>query len=115
MSEALVAACEAVLFVADEPLDLHELALAVEADADAVEAALDALERRLAERGAGVVVDRTGARYGLRAAPGEPASAASRLQARAPERGASPALEGEAEKPQSGGIGARNSSDPLGS
>jgi segregation and condensation protein B len=91
VSDALVAACEAVLFVAGEPLDLHELALAVEADADAVEAALDALEQALAARGAGVVVDRTGARYGLRAAPGGPAEAASRLQARAPERGLSPA------------------------
>ena len=91
MSDALVAACEAVLFVASEPLDLHELALAVEADADAVEAALAALDGALAARGAGVVVDRTGARYGLRAAPGAPAEAASRLQARAPERGLSPA------------------------
>ena len=39
----------------------------------------------------GVVLDRAGARYGLRAAPGGPAEAASRLQARAPERGLSPA------------------------
>ena len=77
MSDALVAACEALLFVAGEPLDLHDLASAAEADEQAVAHALDELERRLAERGAGVVLDRTGGRYGLRAAPGEPAEAAS--------------------------------------
>ncbi len=91
MSDALVAACEAVLFVAGEPLDLHELAIATEADESLIEGALDELERRLAERGAGVVLDRSGRRFGLRAAPGGPAEAASRLQARAPERGLSPA------------------------
>ena len=91
MSDALVAACEALLFVASEPLALHEIAAAAEADEQAVERALGDLERRLEERGAGVVLDRTGARFGLRAAPGDPAEAASRLQARAPERGLSPA------------------------
>ncbi len=91
MSDALVAACEAMLFVAAEPLALSELALAAEADEAAVEGALIDLERTLAERGAGVVLDRSGGRYGLRAAPGGPAEAASRLQARAPERGLSPA------------------------
>ena len=90
MSDALVAACEALLFVAGEPLTVSELAVAAEVDEGLVEAALSELERRLAERGAGVVLDRTGARCGLRAAPG-PAEAASRLQARAPERGLSPA------------------------
>lgn len=91
MSEALVSACEALLFVAGEPLTVPEIAAAAEVDEQSVPGALDELERRLAERGAGVVLDRTGARYGLRAAPGGPAEAASRLQARAPERGLSPA------------------------
>ena len=91
MSEALVSACEALLFVAGEPLTVPEIAAAAEVDEQSVPGALDELERRLVERGAGVVLDRTGARYGLRAAPGGPAEAASRLQARAPERGLSPA------------------------
>jgi segregation and condensation protein B len=91
VSDALVAACEAMLFVAAEPLSLSELAAAGEVDEAAVEQALEGLERALAGRGAGVVLDRSGGRYGLRAAPGEPAEAASRLQARAPERGLSPA------------------------
>jgi segregation and condensation protein B len=91
VSDAVVAACEALLFVASEPLALHEIAAAAELDEESVERALGELERRLEERGAGVVLDRTGARYGLRAAPGGPAEAASRLQARAPERGLSPA------------------------
>jgi len=91
VSDALVAACEALLFVAAEPLALHEIAAAAEADEHAIERALDDLERRLEERGAGVVLDRSGARFGLRATPGGPAEAASRLQARAPERGLSPA------------------------
>jgi segregation and condensation protein B len=91
VSEALAAACEAMLFVAAEPLALSEIALAAEADEAAVEQALEVLEHVLAERGAGVVIDRSGGRYGLRAAPGGPAEAASRLQARAPERGLSPA------------------------
>ena len=77
MSDALVAACEALLFVAAEPLALHELAAAAEADEESVERALDELERRLEERGAGVVLDRAGARFGLRAAPGGPAEAAA--------------------------------------
>ncbi|HEY3612810.1 MAG TPA: SMC-Scp complex subunit ScpB [Gaiellales bacterium] len=91
MSDPLVAVCEAMLFVAAEPLALGELAAAAEVDESAVEQALEGLERSLAERGAGVVLDRSGGRYGLRAAPGGPAEAASRLQARAPERGLSPA------------------------
>jgi segregation and condensation protein B len=91
VSDALVATCEALLFIAAEPLALHELAAAAEAGEDSVERALGELERRLSERGAGVVLDRAGSRYGLRAAPGAPAEAASRLQARAPERGLSPA------------------------
>jgi segregation and condensation protein B len=91
VSDALAAACEAMLFVAAEPLALSEIALAAEVDEAAVEQALEALERSLVERGAGVVIDRSGGRYGLRAAPGGPAEAASRLQARAPERGLSPA------------------------
>ena len=91
MSDPLVSACEALLFIASEPLTLDELAAAAEADEQSVERALAELEQRLAERGAGVVLDRAGARYGLRAAPGGPAEAASRLQARAPERGLSPA------------------------
>jgi segregation and condensation protein B len=91
VSDALVAACEAMLFVAAEPLALSELAAAAEVDEAAVEQALDGLERSLAERAAGVVLDRSGGRYGLRAAPGAAAEAASRLQARAPERGLSPA------------------------
>jgi segregation and condensation protein B len=92
VSDAVVAACEALLFVASEPLALHEIAAAAELDEESVERALGELERRLEERGAGVVLDRTGARYGLRAAPGGPAEAASRLQARAPERGLSLAV-----------------------
>jgi segregation and condensation protein B len=91
MSASLPAACEAMLFVAGEPLTLSDLAAAAEVDEHLVEAALDELERSLAERGSGVVLDRSGARYGLRAAPGAAAEAASRLQARAPERGLSPA------------------------
>lgn len=91
MSDDLTAACEALLFVAAEPLALSELAAAAEAGEDAIERALADLERRLLERGAGVVLDRSGGRFGLRAAPGGPAEAASRLQARAPERGLSPA------------------------
>jgi segregation and condensation protein B len=91
VSDALVAACEAMLFVAAEPLALSELAFAAEGGEAEVEQALSALERSLVERGAGVVLDRSGGRYGLRAAPGGPAAAASRLQARAPERGLSPA------------------------
>jgi segregation and condensation protein B len=91
VSGDLVAACEAVLFVAGEPLDLPELAAAAETDEASVERALGELERRLEERSAGVVLDRAGGRYGLRAAPGGPAEAASRLQERAPERGLSPA------------------------
>jgi segregation and condensation protein B len=91
VSDPLVSACEAMLFVAAEPLSLGELALAAEADEAAVESALLELERTLAERGAGVMLDRSGGRYGLRAAPGAAAEAASRLQARAPERGLSPA------------------------
>ena len=91
MSDDLVAICEALLFVAGDPLTLPELAAAAEVEEGAVQEALAELERRLAERGAGVVLDRTGPRLGLRAAPGAPAEAASRLQARAPERGLSPA------------------------
>jgi segregation and condensation protein B len=91
VSDDLVSICEALLFVAGDPLTLPELAAAAEADEDAVQAALTELERRLTERGAGVVLDRTGPRLGLRAAPGAPAEAASRLQERAPERGLSPA------------------------
>jgi segregation and condensation protein B len=91
MSDALVATCEALLFVAAEPLALSEVALAAEVGEAEAEHALISLERSLAARGAGVVVDRSGGRYGLRAAPGGPAQAASRLQARAPERGLSPA------------------------
>jgi chromosome segregation and condensation protein ScpB len=91
VSDDLVACCEALLFIAAEPLALDELAAAAEADEQAVAAALAELEGRLADRGAGVVLDRAGGHYGLRAAPGEPAEAASRLQARAPERGLSPA------------------------
>ena len=91
MSDDLVSICEALLFVAGDPLTLRELAAAAEADEDAVQAALTELERRLTERGAGVVLDRNGPRLGLRAAPGAPAEAASRLQERAPERGLSPA------------------------
>ena len=91
MSDDLVAVCEALLFIAAEPLALTELAAAAEVDEDALEPALAELESRLAARGAGVVLDRAGGRYGLRAAPGAPAEAASRLQARAPERGLSPA------------------------
>ncbi len=91
MSDDLVAACEAMLFVASEPLALHEIAAAAEADEQAVEHALGELERRLEERGSGVVLDRSSGRFGLRAAPGGPAEAASRLQERAPERGLSPA------------------------
>ena len=91
MSDDLTAACEALLFVAAEPLALSELAAAAEAGEDEIERALADLERRLLERGAGVVLDRSGGRFGLRAAPGGPAEAASRLQARAPERGLSPA------------------------
>jgi segregation and condensation protein B len=91
VSDDLVACCEALLFIAVEPLALDELAAAAEADEQAVAAALAELEGRLADRGAGVVLDRAGGHYGLRAAPGEPAEAASRLQARAPERGLSPA------------------------
>jgi segregation and condensation protein B len=87
----LVAACEAMLFVAGDPLTVPELAVAAEVDEEAVTAALGELEARLAERGAGVVLDRAGSRFGLRAAPGPAAEAASRLQARAPERGLSPA------------------------
>jgi segregation and condensation protein B len=91
VTDDLTAACEALLFVAAEPLALSELAAAAEAGEDAIERALADLERRLLERGAGVVLDRSGGRFGLRAAPGGPAEAASRLQARAPERGLSPA------------------------
>ncbi len=91
MSDALAGVCEALLFVASEPLALADIAAAAEADETSVERALAELERRLAERGAGVVLDRAGGRYGLRAAAGEPAEAASRLQARLPERGLSPA------------------------
>jgi len=91
VSDDLTAACEALLFVAAEPLALSELAAAAEAGEDEIERALADLERRLLERGAGVVLDRSGGRFGLRAAPGGPAEAASRLQARAPERGLSPA------------------------
>jgi segregation and condensation protein B len=91
MSDALVAACEAMLFVAAEPLALSEIALAAEVGEAEAEQALIGLERSLAERGSGVVLDRSGGRYGLRAAPGGPAEAASRLQARAPERGLSSA------------------------
>jgi len=91
VSDGLVAACEALLFIASEPLTLNEMATAAEVDEESVASALGELERRLAERGAGVVLDRAGNRYGLRAAPGAPAEAASRLQARAPERGLSPA------------------------
>jgi segregation and condensation protein B len=91
VSDDLVACCEALLFIAEEPLAVHELAAAAEIDEESVEAALLELERRLAERGAGVILDRAAGRYGLRAAPGGPAEAASRLQARAPERGLSPA------------------------
>jgi segregation and condensation protein B len=91
VSDTLVAAVEAMLFVAGEPLTVSDLALAAEVDEALVEGALDELERQLAARGAGVVLDRTGPRYGLRAAAGGPAESASRLQARAPERGLSPA------------------------
>ncbi|MDX6620661.1 MAG: segregation and condensation protein [Gaiellales bacterium] len=91
MSDALVAACEALLFVAAEPLALSEIALAAEVGEAAADEALSGLERSLAERGAGVVLDRSGGRFGLRAAPGGPAEAASRLQSSAPERGLSPA------------------------
>ena len=57
----------------------------------AAERALDELQERLEGRRAGVMLDRSGGRYGLRAVPGAPAEAASRLQERAPERGLSPA------------------------
>ena len=87
----LVATVEALLFVAAEPLSLGDLAVAAESDEIAVERALEQLEERLAGRRAGVVLDRAGGRFGLRAAPGAPAEAASRLQDRMPERGLSAA------------------------
>ena len=52
VSDGLVAACEALLFVASEPLALHEIAAAAEADEEAVEPPSVELERRLEERGA---------------------------------------------------------------
>ena len=41
MSDALVAACEALLFVAGEPLTVSDLAVAAEVDEQSVARALD--------------------------------------------------------------------------
>ncbi len=87
----LVAVVEALLFVAAEPLSRGDLAVAAEADETAIDRALEELQDRLAGRRSGVMLDRVSGRYGLRAAAGPPAEAASRLQDRMPERGLSAA------------------------
>jgi segregation and condensation protein B len=87
----LVAVVEALLFVAAEPLSLGDLAVAAEADETAIDRALEELQDRLTGRRSGVALDRVSGRYGLRAAEGAPAAAASRLQDRMPERGLSAA------------------------
>ena len=92
MSDDLVAICEALLFVAGDPLTLPELAAAAEVDEGAVQEALGRARAapRRARRGRRARPHRP-ASTACEPLPAAPAEAASRLQARAPERGLSPA------------------------
>ena len=78
--------------MAGEPLTLRELAAAAEVDEEAVAGRARPSSSAASPSAARASCSTAPApRYGLRAAPGGPAEAASRLQARAPERGLSPA------------------------
>lgn len=63
--ETVRAACEAILFVAGEPLETSKIAQALETDAETVVRALDGLEKALDERGSGIRLLRLGGRYQL--------------------------------------------------
>ena len=89
MSE-LTHVVEALLFVATEPISVAEMAAAAEAPPERIERALDALAERYAEGRCGVVLERAGGGYGLRAAQ-DTAEACTRLIGRAPDRALSPA------------------------
>jgi segregation and condensation protein B len=84
MSE-LTHVVEAMLFVAAEPLTVSEMAEAAEAPPERVERALDALAERHREGNSGVVLEKVGGGYGLRASDAT-AAACARLLERSPDR-----------------------------
>ena len=92
VSDDLVACCEALLFVAAEPLDVARAGRPQPRSTSSPSrppwASSTGAWPSAARASCSTARD---GRYGLRAAPGGPAEAASRLQARAPERGLSPA------------------------
>jgi len=89
MSE-LTHTVEALLFVASEPLTLRELCELTDAAPERVERALDALADRHSEGRSGVVLERVGSGYGLRAAQ-ETAEVCARLVNRPSAKGMSQA------------------------
>jgi segregation and condensation protein B len=89
MSE-LTHTVEALLFIASEPLTVTQLADASEAPPERIERALDALSERHTDGRSGVVLERVGGGYALRAAD-ETATACARLRDRTSDRALSAA------------------------
>ena len=89
MSE-LTHTVEALLFVASEPLSLRELCELTDAAPERVERALGALADRHSEGRSGVVLEKVGAGYGLRASQ-ETAEVCARLVDRPSAKGLSQA------------------------
>jgi len=89
MSE-LTHTVEALLFVASEPLSLRELCELTDAAPERVERALDALADRHSEGRSGVVLEKVGSGYGLRASQ-ETAEVCARLVDRPSAKGLSQA------------------------
>ncbi|HYW28349.1 MAG TPA: SMC-Scp complex subunit ScpB [Gaiellales bacterium] len=89
MSE-LTHTVEALLFVAPEPLSLRELCELTDAAPERVERALDALADRHSEGRSGVVLEKVGSGYGLRASK-ETAEVCARLVDRPSAKGLSQA------------------------
>ena len=69
MTPDLQAAVEAVLFVAEEPVPVPELARVLDTDTAGVAAALDALGTALSQRGSGLVLRETGPGWRLYTRP----------------------------------------------
>jgi len=81
MSDGLMQTVEALLFLSPDPVSAAELAEAVEADEDAVAAALDELGRSLEFERRGVMLRRVAGGYALAAVP-QAEQAARRLLAK---------------------------------
>jgi segregation and condensation protein B len=81
MSDALVPAVEALLFLSPEPVSAAELAEAIKIDEESVAAALDQLEGRLESDGRGVRLRKVAGGYTMSAIP-EAEDAARRLLAK---------------------------------